>query len=357
MTELAAQVLTAPFPAVLATAAEGAAEGAYASNIDVPAWAWVAFIGFIVAALVIDLKVVMREAHEVSTREAAWYSAVWIAMGVAFGGIVWWWQGGQAGTEYITGYLIEKSLSVDNVFVWAVLFTFFGVPAKYQHRTLFWGIFGALVLRAIFIFAGIALLEAIDWIVYVFGVLLLYTAYRIATSDELEIDPEHNPVLRRVRRLIPHTDGFRGERFFVRERGRLLATPLFTTLIAIELTDVLFAVDSIPAILAVTREEFLVFSSNAFAILGLRALYFLLAGMKDRFVYLDQGLGVILGFVGVKFLISDLYHIPTWASLAVIAIVLTVTIVLSLRAEKQPEALKGKQGPAGERGTKEPRVK
>ena len=315
---------------VLLAAAEGGGGGGGGGSE--PLWAWIAFIAFIAVLLLIDLKVVMREEHEINTREAAIYSAVWIAIGVAFTGVIWWWLGGNAAQEYITGYLIEKSLSVDNVFVWAVLFSFFAVPAKHQHRVLFWGIFGAVVFRLAFIFAGVALLESLSWIVYVFGAFLLYTAYKLFTNDDVEIDPEHNPVLVRIRQWLPQTEGYHGEHFFVRENGKRMVTPLLTVLISIEFTDILFAVDSIPAILAITRDEFLVFSSNAFAILGLRALYFLFAGLQDRFIYLNKGLGIILGFVGLKFIAEGLgLHIPTLASLGFIAVVLALTFWLSLR--------------------------
>ncbi len=321
------------------------------SELKVDPWWWAAFVTFIVALLIIDLKVVMREEHKISTREAAWYSAAWITLGVAFTGVIWAFGGFQAAGEYITGYLIEKSLSIDNVFVWAVLFSFFAVPAEHQHRVLFWGIFGALVMRAAFIFAGTALLENLHWIVFVFGAFLLYTAWRIARSDDIEVDPEHNPVLKRVRQVIPQTDDYREEHFFVRENGRRLATPLLVVLISVELTDVLFAVDSIPAILAITTNEFLVFSSNAFAILGLRALYFLLAGMQDRFVYLNKGLGLILAFVGVKFILEGFgLTIPIWASLLFIAVVLTATIVLSLR--HAPEGRQDADAQAGRSAAK-----
>ena len=336
--------MTMPAGVLLAAAESG---GGGAGGGSEPLWAWIAFLAFIGAMLLIDLKVVMRESHVISTREAAVYSAVWIAMGVAFTGLIWWWLGATAAQEYITGYLIEKSLSVDNVFVWAVLFSFFAVPAKYQHRVLFWGIFGAIVFRLIFIFAGVALLESLSWIVYVFGAFLLYTAYKLFTSEEVEVDPEHNPVLVRIRRWLPQTNQYHGEQFFVVENGRRMVTPLLTVLVSIEFTDILFAVDSIPAILAITRDEFLVFSSNAFAILGLRALYFLFAGLQERFVFLNRGLGVILGFVGLKFIVegigeqtgNEALHIPTWASLGFIALVLAVTFWLSWRHEQGLQAV------------------
>ena len=301
----------------------------------VPVWAWWALVGLIALLLLVDLKLVMRKPHQINTREAAIYSAAWITLGVSFTLVIRLWLGAEAASEYITGYLIEKSLSIDNVFLWAMLFSYFAVPAIYQHRVLFWGIFGALVMRAGFIFGGIALLESLHWIVYVFGAILLFTAYRFFTGAAEESNPAENGIFRWVRRIIPQTDNYRDEHFFVKENGRRMATPLLTVLVVVELSDVLFAVDSIPAILAVTQHEFIVFSSNAFAILGLRALYFLLADMKDRFIYLDKGLAVILAFVGIKFLISNFYEIPTAYSLVFIAVVITITIWLSLRDTKK----------------------
>ena len=304
-------------------------------DINVPSWAWVALVAAVVALLFGDLLIVHRKPHVISFKEAAIESAVWIAFGIAFGVIMIIWQGGQAGGEYFAGYLIEKSLSVDNVFVWAVIFSYFSVPAQYQFRVLFWGVFGALVLRAVFIFAGVALLERVDWLLYVFGALLLVTAVKIARHKEEEIHPENNPVLKLVRKVVPSTTDYDGQKMFTRRTGKRLATPLFAVLVLVESTDVVFAVDSVPAILAVSREPFIVFASNAFAILGLRALYFCLAGMAGRFRYLNAGLGVILAFVGVKMLLADVYHLPIWLSLTVIATVLTVAIVASLRAEKR----------------------
>ena len=300
-----------------------------------PAWLWPSFLAFVVVLLLLDLFVFHREAHDIGMREASLSSAAWIALGVAFTGVIWWTLGGEAAGQYITGYVIEKSLSVDNVFVWAVIFSYFSVPNKYQHRVLFWGIFGALVLRAIFIFAGVALLERLDWLLFVFGGFLLFTAWRVGTDHGEEIHPESNPVLRVVRRIVPVSPTYDGQRLFTRENGRRLATPLFVVLVLIEATDVIFAVDSVPAILAVSRDTFVVFSSNAMAILGLRALYFLLAGAKDRLIYLNQGLGIILGYVGVKMIISRWYHIDSFVSLGIIAVILTVTVWLSLRATSQ----------------------
>ena len=305
------------------------------TDLDVPLWAWGALVGVIALLLVADLLLVHRTPHEISFRTAAIESAFWIALGVGFTAVLAVWAGGGAAGEYISGYLIEKSLSVDNVFVWAVIFGYFGVPGRYQFRVLFWGIFGALVLRAIFIFAGVSLIERFDWILYVFGAFLLYTAVKIARHGEAEVHPESNPVLKLVRRVVPSTNEYDGQKLFTRKTGTLLATPLLGVLVMVETTDVVFAIDSIPAILAVSRDPFIVFASNAFAILGLRALYFLLAGSAEKFRYLNVGLGAILAFVGVKMLLADVYHMPTWASLAVIAGVLTVAIVASLRADRR----------------------
>jgi tellurite resistance protein TerC len=305
------------------------------ASFDVPLWAWGAFVALVAALLIADLLLVHRSAHVISFKEAAIESAVWIAIGLSFTFVVLGWHGGQAAGEYLSGYLIEKSLSVDNVFVWAVIFSFFGVPREFQFRVLFWGIFGALVLRAIFIFAGVALIEQFEWVLYVFGVFLLYTAVKIARHDEAEVHPENNLALKLVRKVIPSTNEYDGQKIFTRRNGKRLATPLFAVLVLIETTDVVFAVDSIPAILAVSREQFIVFSSNAFAILGLRALYFCLAGAAGRFRYLNVGLGVILAFVGIKMLITELYHFPTWLSLLIIIGVLTLAIVASLRADSR----------------------
>ncbi len=318
----------------LVTAAQSSTGENFAS-FDVAPWQWAAFVTLVAVLLLIDVLVVHRSAHVVTFKEAAIESAVWITIGTSFTLVILAWQGGQAGGEYLAGYLIEKSLSIDNVFVWAVILSYFAVPAQFQFRVLFWGIFGALVLRAIFIFAGVALIESFDFVLYFFGALLLYSAYKIGRHREAEVHPEKSLVLRVVRRVVPSTDEYDGQKIFTRRNGRLLATPLFAVLVMIEATDVVFAVDSIPAILAVSREPFIVFSSNAFAILGLRALYFCLSGMAGRFRYLNVGLAVILAFVGIKMLIAELYHFPTWASLLVIIVVLTVTILASLRADKR----------------------
>jgi tellurite resistance protein TerC len=274
-------------------------------------------------------------------REAALTSAAWIAVGVAFGIGVWWFAGADRAGEYFAGYLIEKSLSVDNVFVFALLFSYFAVPAKYQHRVLFWGVVGALILRAGFIAAGAALLEQFHWVIYVFGGLLLVTGIKMLRSSGHSVDPGRNPVLRLLRRRVAMTDEYHGQRFFVRQGVRWVATPMLAVLVAIETTDVVFAVDSIPAIFAVTDEPFLVFTSNAFAILGLRALYFLLAGMMGRFVYLKTGLAAILLFVGAKMLLTEVWKVPIALSLLVIASILAVAVVASLR---QPEPERERDG-------------
>ena len=317
-------------------AAEASGRASFA-QLDVPTWAWATLVVAIVVMLLADLYLVHRVPHEIPIREALIESAVWIAIALAFGVIVGVAFGWDASGEYYAGYLIEKSLSIDNVFVWAVIFQFFNVPNRYQFRVLFWGVFGALVLRAIFIFAGVALLEQFSWLLYVFGALLLVTAWRLVASDDHAPDPANNPVLKVIRRVVPSTDQLDGQKLFTRIDGRLLATPLFAVLVLVELTDVVFAVDSVPAILAISREEFIVFSSNAFAILGLRALYFALAGMKDRFRYLDRGLAAILTFVGLKMLLLEVAHVPTSISLGVIAVVLGITIWASLRADARDE--------------------
>lgn len=302
--------------------------------LDVEPWHWAVLLAIIVVLLLVDLLVVHKEAHEIDTKEATIESVVWIGCGLAFSLLIWWWFGGQATGEYVSGYLIEKSLSIDNVFVWALIMGYFRVPQKYQHRVLFWGVFGALVLRAIFIFAGVAIIERFDWVLYLFGAFLLYTAGRLVFTDNDHVDPGESKFLALVRRFVRTTDDLDGQRLFTKRNGHRLATPLFSVLVLVEATDVVFAVDSVPAVLAVSHEQFIVFSSNAFAILGLRALYFLLADMHDRFAFLQEGLAMILAFVGVKMLIRTWYHIPTPLSLLVIAIALTVSIGFSLKVER-----------------------
>jgi TerC family integral membrane protein len=303
-------------------------------DVDVQWWHWVVLLGVIVSLLLFDLLVLHREAKVLSTRRAAAESAVWIACGLGFALVIFAWFGAAATGEYVSGYLIEESLSIDNVFVWALIMGYFLVPPKYQHRVLFWGIFGALILRAVFIFAGIAVIERFDWVLYIFGAFLIYTAAKLVFSDNDHVDPSESRFLKLVRRVVPSTEELDGQKLFTMQNGRRLATPLFSVLLLVEATDVMFAVDSVPAVLAVSHEQFIVFSSNAFAILGLRALYFLIADMHDRFKYLQEGLAIILAFVGVKMLIHHWYYIPTWLSLTVIAIVLIASIGFSLKAER-----------------------
>jgi tellurite resistance protein TerC len=295
-------------------------------DIDVPAWSWVALLALFAAMLTVDL-VLHRGDHEPSTKRTVVESSIWISIGVAFSLVVLVAWGGPAAGEYLSGYVIEKSLSVDNVFVWAVIFSTMAIPLKYQHRVLFWGIFGALVLRAAFIFAGTALLDRFWWLLLVFGAFLVITGFKVLRHTDDEGTREESGVQRAVQKVIPVTDTLDGHKFFTVANGVRMATPLFVALIVIEFTDVIFALDSVPAVLAVSREPFIVFSSNAFAILGLRALYFLLAGAKERFHYLSHALGGILIFVGVKMTISHWWHMPTIWSLAVIFVLLVAAFI------------------------------
>lgn len=300
---------------------------------------WSVFNVFIVAMLIIDLVVFHRKEHEVSIREALIWTGVWITLALIFGIGVYYYMGPENALDYYTGYLIEKSLSVDNIFVFLLVFSYFKVPAEYQHKVLFWGIFGALVMRFVFIFVGVALLEQFDWIIYIFGIFLIFTGIKLAMEKDKEVHPERNPVLKLVRKIIPTTRQYYGSNFFVNRMGKLIATPLFVVLVVIETTDLVFALDSIPAILAITRDEFIVYSSNAFAILGLRALYFALSGIMKLFHYLHYGLSLILVFVGIKMLLAEFYHIPTLYALAFIAVTLTVSIVASIYFPKEKDPI------------------
>jgi tellurite resistance protein TerC len=298
--------------------------------MTVAPWIWVAFFAFILALLGVDLFF-HREARDMSTKEALAWVAFYVSIGLAFTFVIWAWQGGTAAGEYFAGYLIEYSLSVDNIFVFVLLLTYFAVPSQLQHRVLFWGIIGALVSRIAFIAGGAALLEAFHFMTYIFGAFLVFTAIRMARQKELEVHPDRSLTLRAFRRVIPMTEGYRGEWFFVRENGRRMATQLLAVAVVVNVTDIVFAVDSIPAIFAVTRETFIVFSSNAFAIMGLRALYFVLQDLVKRFEYLQTGLAIVLGFVGVKMLLTDVYEIPIWISLLVIIATLGISVLVSLR--------------------------
>ena len=288
--------------------------------------------------------------HEVTLRESLVWSVVWIVLAVGFGGVLWAWQGGTAGSEYLAGYLLERSLSLDNIFVFAIIFSYFAVPVAVQPRVLGWGIGLALVLRLIFILVGAALLGAFHVTFYAFGALLLYTAYKLARHDDREIAPEQNPALRFIRKRVPMSAGYHEGRLTVKESGKRVATPLVAVFVVVATTDIVFAVDSIPAIFAVTREPFIVFAANAFAMIGLRALYFVLVGMMDRFAYLSYGLSAILAFIGVKMVLIDLWHPPIWLSLAVIVGVLAVTALLSLRATAPASAAARRRAAADAQG-------
>jgi tellurite resistance protein TerC len=302
-------------------------------------WMWVAFNAFVLAMLAVDLGVLHRHAHEVKLKEALAWSGVWIALALLFALGMYYWFGPQAALEFLTGYIIEKSLSVDNIFVFVLIFSYFRVPALYQHKVLFWGILGALVMRAIFIFAGIALLQRLHWIIYIFGALLIFTGIKMVTEKDKEIHPDKNPVLRLFRRLVPVTENYHADHFFVKQAGHYAATPLFVVLLVVETTDVIFAVDSIPAILGITVNPFIVYTSNVFAILGLRALYFALAGVMQLFHYLHYGLSAILVFVGVKMLLADVYKLPVAVALGVIAGILLIAVIASLMRPPQRDTV------------------
>jgi tellurite resistance protein TerC len=299
-------------------------------------WLWGGFTLFVLGMLAIDLGVVNRKAHVISPRAAGMWVVVWVSLAVIFGLGVWYFMGSQAALEFAAGYLVEEALSVDNLFVFLLIFSYFRVPPLYQHRVLFWGILGALVMRGVMIGLGAVLLERFHWIIYVFGGFLVITGIRMALQGEQEIHPDQNPVIKLVRRLVPVTSGYREQKFFVREPGpdgalRLYATPLLIVLVLVETTDLVFAVDSIPAIFAVTKDPFIVYTSNVFAILGLRAMYFVLAGAIAKFHFLRYGLSAVLVFVGFKMLVSSYWHIPIALSLGVIVTLLGASIVASLK--------------------------
>ena len=305
------------------------------ADITVPDWGWPALIGVITMLLLVDILVFHRRAHVIKLKEALIESAVWVSFGVAFMFVVWWMfrgqpDGHQAGIEYISGYLIEKSLSIDNVFVWAMIFAHFQIPRQFQHRVLFWGIFGALVMRLIFIFVGVAIIERFDYILIAFGAFLIYTGYGVLRHGDEDSNPSNSKTMKLFHRFVPTTDKFYGQKLFTREGTKRVATPLLAVLVIIEISDLIFAVDSVPAVLAVSHEQFIVFAANAFAIMGLRALYFLFADIKDRFRYLKPAISVLLIYVGIKMLISHWKHVPTLYSLGFIVIVMTVAIVASV---------------------------
>lgn len=303
---------------------------------------WIVFNVFVIIMLAFDLGVFNKTPHEVNPKEALLWTVIWIAQALVFNIGLYYWQGAEPALQFLTGYVIEKSLSVDNIFVFLVIFSYFRVEAQYQHKVLFWGIIGALVMRGFFIAAGVALLEMFDWIMYVFGGFLVLTGIKFGLQKNKEIDPGTNPMLKLVRKFVPVTDEFVNGNFFVRIDGRRFATPLFIVLVAIETTDVIFAVDSIPAILSITTDPFIVYTSNVFALLGLRALFFALANMMRLFHYLQYGLGVILAFIGVKMMLASVYKIPVGIALAVIAGILLISVVLSvMRPPKEEAPVKG----------------
>jgi tellurite resistance protein TerC len=298
---------------------------------------WILFNLFVVLMLALDLGVLNRRAHAVGFREALAWSAMWIALALSFAVIVFFWHGKKESLEFVTGYVIELSLSIDNLFVFLVLFRYFRVPSQYQHKVLFWGILGALVMRGVFIVAGVGLIRRFEWITYFFGALLVYSGLKLMRQGDKQIDPGKNPVLRLFRRWMPVTEEYHEGQFWIR-RERLYATPLLIVLLMLETTDVLFAVDSIPAILAITLNAFIVYTSNVFAILGLRSMYFALAGVMDLFEYLHYGLSVVLMFIGVKMLVSHYYRIPTGIALGVVVAVLGIAILLSVVLPKRATA-------------------
>lgn len=302
-------------------------------------WWWIAFNLFVIAMLALDLGIFNKKPHVVTIREALVWTCLWVVLALLFNLGVYFYMGSEKGLEFLTGYLIEKSLSVDNVFVFSVIFTFFGVPRQYQHKVLFWGIFGALIMRALMIFAGVSIINRFSWSIYIFALILVVTGIKLLIEKEQEIHPEKNPAFRLLRRLVPISKEYHGHRFFIRQDGRLMATPLFAVLICIEFTDLIFAVDSIPAIFAISRDAFIIYTSNIFAILGLRSLYFAFAGILHYFHYLKYGLGIVLCFVGVKMALAHTtWEIGTKTSLTIIASVLVLSVIASLVFPEKKDA-------------------
>ena len=328
-------------PSVIDSLVSAASDNTNFVDVDVPSWGWPMLIGVIAVALLVDLLVFHRKAHVVEIREAAIESAVWVGLGLAFTGVIAWMfsgqgEGGAAAVEYLSAYLIEKSLSVDNVFVWAVIFAHFAVPRQYQHRTLFWGIFGALVMRFVFIVVGTAVINRFKILLLIFGLFLMYTGWKIVSGKDEHSDPNDTKTMRLFRRFVPSVDHYDGQKMFTRVDGKRFATPLLAVLVIVEVTDVVFAVDSVPAVLAVSREQFIVFASNAWAILGLRALYFLLADMRERFVYMPHTISALLIYVGAKMTVAWRgFHIPVAISLAIIVTFLATGVIASLVANKR----------------------
>lgn len=312
-------------------------------SMTIELWMWASVLGLILVMLMVDLFA-HRKAHEISVKEAALWSAFWVATGIAFGALIWSQFGAEYGQQYFAGFLIEKSLAVDNVFIWAIIFTTFAVPRKYQHRVLFLGVLGALVFRGIFIAAGSVIIERFDWVLYLFAAFLVFTGIQMLRKRDSHDDPSQSAFFKWFSKVVPSTNEYDGQKLFTKKNGVRLATPLLMVLVLIEVTDIIFAVDSIPAIFAVTSEPFLVFTANAFAILGLRAMYFLLADMMHRFVYLKLGLALVLVWVGIKMGLHGIVKIPTTISLGVIILILAVAIIASFRVTRNAE-LKSAEGP------------
>jgi tellurite resistance protein TerC len=305
--------------------------------METPIIFWIFFNAFVLLMLALDLGVFHRKTREVNVKEALIWTFVWVTIALIFNAIIYYWKGRQQALEFFTGYLVEKALSIDNIFVFIMIFTYFQIPSRYQHKVLFWGIIGALVMRAIFIFAGVALIEKFHFTIYLFGALLIYTGYKMFSHNNIKIEPEKNPVIRLFKKFLPVTPDLQQDKFFIRLDGKRFATPLFLVLILIETTDLIFAVDSIPAILAITQDQFIVYTSNVFAILGLRSLYFALAGVVHRFWLLSYGLAVVLVFVGIKMLLIDIYKIPIEWSLIFIAAIISGSIFFSLKFKKRSQ--------------------
>jgi tellurite resistance protein TerC len=305
--------------------------------METPIIFWILFNAFVLLMLALDLGIFHRKNHVVTVKEALTWTVVWVALALVFNAIIYFWRGQEQALEFFTGYLIEKALSVDNIFVFIMIFTYFSIPPVYQHKVLFWGVLGALIMRVIFIFAGVALIEKFHITIYLFGLLLVFTGWKMFNHDSSKIDPGKNPVLKFFKRFLPVTPDLHEDRFWIRKDGQRYITPLFLVLVMIETTDLIFAVDSIPAILAITQDQFIVYTSNVFAILGLRSLYFALAGVVHRFWLLSYGLAVVLVFVGAKMLLVDVYKIPIAWSLIFIAVVITASVVASLKISPKKE--------------------
>ena len=298
--------------------------------METNAWYWIGFNAFVLIMLALDLGVFHKKTHEVKVKEALIWTAVWIALAMVFNAGIFHFFGKEKGVEFLTGYVIEKSLSVDNIFVFIMVFSYFQIPTKYQHKVLFWGVLGALLMRAIFIFAGVALISKFHWIIYIFGGFLIFTGFKMLFQEDKPIEPEKNPLIKLVRKILPVSNELHGDKFIIKQGAKTIATPLLLVLVLIEFTDLIFAVDSIPAILAISKDPFIVYTSNVFAIMGLRSLYFALSGITQYFVYLKYGLAAILIFVGTKMSIVDFYKAPVLLSLLIIVTILAISVIASL---------------------------